>query len=729
MTAVIPLSVIVPAHDEETVIARCLRALLDGAERGELELIVVCNGCRDDTAAIARSVAPEATVVELPLRSKTAALNTGDRLATRFPRFYVDADVTVDIEALRATAAVLRTDGVLCASPRVRYGLTGRPWLVRSYFQVWRQLPYLNQETVGCGVYGLSEVGRARFSDFPDIIADDQFVLQHFDVSERKCLRDVAFDAQAPYRVGDLLATRRRVYRGNRELDGVRTPSRAAGGVGRVWLRVVCRPSSTLPALAYAAVCVTAKMSASLPHAGWERDESSRRRSEATDSAPVPEQGATHGAPAPPLFGRGGEQTRPAVCYVVSRYPAPSHTFVLREVQALRGLGVEVTTFSVRRPDRAELLCDADRREAAQTTNLLPVSPGRLLRVHAGLWRRSPTGWLRALGEAVRSSPPGARALLWQLFYLAEAGLLFDACSQAGTRRLHAHLANVAADVAWLATRIGRHLEPGGGWSWSFTMHGPTEFSEVVRYNLARKVAAADDVVCISDYCRSQLMRLVPSEEWSKLQVLRCGVDTAEFGFTTRPGRDGGVLTVLTVGRLVPDKGHAVLLEAASRLLRAGRHDLRYLIAGAGPLRGDLEGEIKRLGLGSHVTLLGACGQDSLVGLFRQADLFCLPSFAEGLPIVLMEAMATGLPVVATSVAAVAEIVQDGVTGIVVPAGHPERLAEALALLADSPERREEMGRVARLRVEDDYDLHRNVGQLARWMFPARWSDETMATR
>ena len=157
---VVPISVIIPAHNEAAVIERCLRALTAGALLGELEVIIVCNGCTDDTAAVARAVCPDATIIELPAASKPAALNAGDQRATRFPRIYLDADVELSIEAARETARTLDDTGTMCAAPAAEFQLAGRPKLIRRYYRVWQQLPYVTEDMVGSGVYGLSEAGR-----------------------------------------------------------------------------------------------------------------------------------------------------------------------------------------------------------------------------------------------------------------------------------------------------------------------------------------------------------------------------------------------------------------------------------------------------------------------------------------------------------------------------------------------------------------------------------------
>ena len=192
-----------------------------------------------------------------------------------------------------------------------------------------------------------------------------------------------------------------------------------------------------------------------------------------------------------------------AVAYLSSLYPAISHTFILREVRALRELGARVESISVRPADEADLLSRADRDEASTTATILPAGPGRVIAAHGAALLRSPARYLHTLREALRMARPGWRGRLWQLFYFAEAGLAAQICRRRGVRHVHAHFANVGADVALLVTRLG-----GEGWSWSFTMHGPTEFSEVDGHKLAEKTADARFVACISEYCRSQLIRL-----------------------------------------------------------------------------------------------------------------------------------------------------------------------------------------------------------------------------
>lgn len=275
-----PVSVIVPAHDEARVIGRCLDRLLDGAEPDEVEIVVVCNGCTDGTAEVASRTAPDATVVELAVASKHAALNEGDRIAHRFPRFYVDADVELDIEALRTTADMLAAGDALCAAPAPRFDTDACPWYIRQFFRVFERMPFLSGAgVVGTGVYALSAEGRARFDEFPAITADDQFVMDRFEVGERRTVRSATFVVHPPRTLGNLLKTRRRTYRGNRELRRTCTPAEAPDSHnGRALARLFAQRDTRWSVPVYVAISVAAKTRAARAPAEveWERDVSTR---------------------------------------------------------------------------------------------------------------------------------------------------------------------------------------------------------------------------------------------------------------------------------------------------------------------------------------------------------------------------------------------------------------------------------------------------------------------
>jgi glycosyltransferase involved in cell wall biosynthesis len=279
-------SIVIPAHNEEQLIGTCLTTLLTGADEGELEIVVVANGCRDRTAERARAVDPAVQVVEIARGSKPLALNTGDHAVTAFPRFYIDADVQVGIVAIRKVVAALRAGDTLAAAPRMELDLAGRPWRVRAFYETWSKLHYVTDAHIGSGVYAVSEAGRARFGRFPDIVADDMFIHSLFDPSERVSVRDAEFVDRAPLTLRGLLRIKGRAAAGNfeyrakyadqaRHADGANRPRAAGAGA-------LVRDPKAWPALAlYTAVYVAAQIRGwwkfrfgDLRH--WDRDDSAR---------------------------------------------------------------------------------------------------------------------------------------------------------------------------------------------------------------------------------------------------------------------------------------------------------------------------------------------------------------------------------------------------------------------------------------------------------------------
>jgi glycosyltransferase involved in cell wall biosynthesis len=400
------------------------------------------------------------------------------------------------------------------------------------------------------------------------------------------------------------------------------------------------------------------------------------------------------------------------VAYLMSHYPAISHAFLVREIEHVRADGIDLETLSIHRTESGDLLAEADRRAAATTVSVLPTTFGRLLRAHLGALLRSPRRYVATLALALSTGAPGARERLWHLFYFAEAMLLLRHCRRAGIAHIHAQFADSATDVAMLVThyRRGQRID-GLECSWSLSVHGSAEFYEISRHALATKLAHARFAVAISDFGRSQLMRLTPSDRWPHIHVVRCGVDLQVYvppaGHTTSSGDP----EILFVGRLLHSKGLPLLFDAMTELDRRGLK-VRAMIVGDGPARQEFEGAARQLGLGGRVSFLGAVGQDGIRELYADADIFCLPSFAEGIPVVVMEAMAMGLPVVTTRIMGIPELVDDGTDGLLVPPGRVDPLVEALERLLRSPEERREMGRAARQKVRRDYDVAQSAQRM-----------------
>nr|WP_308918173.1 glycosyltransferase [Jannaschia sp. LMIT008] len=355
---------------------------------------------------------------------------------------------------------------------------------------------------------------------------------------------------------------------------------------------------------------------------------------------------------------------------------------------------------------------DALRAEQAATFAVLEAarSPRRLLGAQARTFARAPRRWLGAAALAWRMRPPGAKAALWQGFYLLEAGVLADRLHAIGADHLHNHFADSSCSVAMLAARIA-------GLPFSFTLHGPAEFFAPHHWRLDEKVARAAFVACISHFARSQAMLFSDQGHWNRLRIVHCGVDPdrlpARGPAAARAGAEAGACHVVFVGRLAGVKGAPLLLDALARL--ASDHPgLRATLVGDGPERPALEARAAALGLGDRVAFTGYLSQSGVADTLGVADMLVLPSFAEGVPVVLMEAMATGLPVVTTRIAGVPELVEDGVSGLLVAPGDGAGLARAMDALARDPGRAAAMGRAGRAKVVAEFALPREAAWLRR---------------
>ena len=272
-------SIVIPAYNESATIQRCLSSLTEIITSGEAEVVVVCNGCHDDTADKARTVA-DVRVIELERASKASALNAGDAAVTAFPRIYLDADIEVSADALRATADVL--DKVPCAAPRAEIELLGRPWAVRAFYKTWVRTPFMQSNVVGNGIYGLSESGRRRFGVFPEVSGDDLFIYSLFSETERRCLGNAIFTLRPPKNLRSLIKVRTRIYSGNEELAHMRkeTGQSTSGSVKQI-IKAVRTPSDVLNVTTYLAINSIAKFRASRKFrdsksVAWERDNSTR---------------------------------------------------------------------------------------------------------------------------------------------------------------------------------------------------------------------------------------------------------------------------------------------------------------------------------------------------------------------------------------------------------------------------------------------------------------------
>lgn len=403
------------------------------------------------------------------------------------------------------------------------------------------------------------------------------------------------------------------------------------------------------------------------------------------------------------------QQSGPRLAYLVSQYPAFSHTFILREIACLRRHGFTIDVASINPPDRPlGQLTEDERCEAESTLYVKRQSLGRVFGTLLWSLLRHPSGFARSLVYCWRLARFDIGRLVFNHFYWIEALLIGRWMESHRLRHLHVHFATPAATVA-LIVRQAFPIE------YSITVHGPDEFYDVTAHHLREKMIHAKFVLCISHFARSQLMKLSPSACWDKFHVCRLGVDPALFHPAgSRVERDG--FTVLSVGRLAEAKGHPILLRAIRRIVESGRAALRLILVGGGPLQRELADWVARNRLSEIVTLTGPIDQDHIRELYAQADCFALASFAEGIPVVLMEAMAMELPCVTTHITGIPELIRDGRDGLLVAPGDEKSLAEALQRLMEDPELRERLGRAGRARVEADYQLEQNMAFLARTM-------------
>ncbi|MEP1356253.1 MAG: glycosyltransferase family 4 protein [Tateyamaria sp.] len=383
------------------------------------------------------------------------------------------------------------------------------------------------------------------------------------------------------------------------------------------------------------------------------------------------------------------------IAYLTGEYPAISHTFILREIAALRTRGLQISTCSIRRTGDEHSRGEAEKEAVSTTFYVLQHArnPAVLLPALALALTRPIYMW-RSIRLAWTTRPAGLRAALYQLFYLVEAMVLARHLLRKDVTHLHNHFGNSSCSVAMLTSTLS-------GIPFSYTMHGPTIFFEPRKWRIDTKIARARFVACISHFCRSQGMIFSSPAHWHKLRIVHCAVAPEEYKpkANSAPGK-----RIIFVGRLAAVKGVRVLLEAFEKV-HADHPSAELVLVGDGMERADIETHANALGCREKVRFTGYLSQTEVAEELARADLFALPSFAEGVPVVLMEAMASQLPVVATRIAGIPELVEDGTSGLVVPPGNVEAFAQALHRLLDDPGGRMRMGSAGRAKVETEYNL------------------------
>jgi colanic acid/amylovoran biosynthesis glycosyltransferase len=383
------------------------------------------------------------------------------------------------------------------------------------------------------------------------------------------------------------------------------------------------------------------------------------------------------------------------LAYLVNQYPKVSHTFIRREIAAIEELGVPVERFSIR-PTLEHLDDAADQVERERTRVVLGA--GALGLARAVMWSCliRPAAFVRAMGLALRTGARSESGILRHLIYLGEACALARWLHASGCTHLHAHFGTNPTTVAMLCQELG-------GPPFSFTVHGPEEFDKADLIGLAAKIQKSAFVVAVSSFGLSQLYRRAPFTTWPKLHVVRCGVDDS-FVQSTRT-QVPQASRLVCVGRLCEQKGQLLLVEAAAKLAAEGLA-FELVLVGDGEMRAEVERAIQRHGLDGSIRITGWADGARVRSEILAARALVLPSFAEGLPVVLMEALALGRPVITTYIAGIPELVESGHSGWLVPAGSIEALTSAMreALTAPVAELTE-MGAWGRRRVSELHDV------------------------
>jgi colanic acid/amylovoran biosynthesis glycosyltransferase len=391
------------------------------------------------------------------------------------------------------------------------------------------------------------------------------------------------------------------------------------------------------------------------------------------------------------------------IAYLVNQYPKVSHSFIRREILALESRGFEVQRFALRGWD--DVLADpADAEERQRTRYVLRAGMFALLMGVISTFARAPRRFLTALGLALRMARHAERALPYHLAYLAEACRVAAWLRESGAVHLHAHFGTNSAEVAMLAHALGAP-------AYSVTVHGPEEFDAPRCLGLAEKVRRSAFVVAISAYGRSQLYRWVEPAHWPKISVVHCGLEASFHDVAPAPLPEAP--RVVCVGRLCEQKGQRLLIAAAARLAAKGVA-LEVVLAGDGELRAELESLAGELGLPHRIRITGWIGSGQVREEILAARALVLPSLAEGLPVVLMEAMALRRPVLTTYVAGIPELVRPGENGWLVPSGDVEALAAALQeVLARPAAELRAMGEAARRCALERHSIDTEAAKLA----------------
>ena len=388
--------------------------------------------------------------------------------------------------------------------------------------------------------------------------------------------------------------------------------------------------------------------------------------------------------------------------YFTNTYPRAVDTFIQREVIGLRNRGFEVFTYSVRKTDDTHDVSNLVKAEKASTFYILPVKLFELVYLNFKFLILTPKRYFKAVRMAVKTSRAGFSGTLFQLFYFQESVILAKQLLKDKIQHLHNHLGDNSGNVTLLASMLTEI-------DYSITFHGPHVFFDPEGWALGDKVKHSKFSVCISHYCKSQLMLFSDPCDWGRLNIVHCGVDPdihAKFDAKAISNR------LIYIGRLAVEKGLPILFESI-KMLREKGHVVSLMLVGDGPDRKYLEELGATLGIGAQLEFKGYASQDEIVQYLGESDIFVLPSYAEGVPVSIMEAMACGIPVVATFVGGVVELVENEISGLLVSPSDIEGLGNAIEKYLYDGNLRQSIIQKAREKIVAEYNINVEVDKLA----------------
>ena len=393
------------------------------------------------------------------------------------------------------------------------------------------------------------------------------------------------------------------------------------------------------------------------------------------------------------------------VSYFINQYPKVSHSFIRREILALERLGMTVQRIALRGL-KAVLVDPDDLSERANTKYVLDDGMLRMLLSVFKMLVSNPFKFFQAFKLALNMGWRAERPLPYHLVYFAEACQIAIWMKSFGTEHVHAHFGSNSTEVVMLAHALG-------GPPYSFTVHGPEEFDKPQALKLAEKIKHAAFVVAISSYGRSQLFRWIAHEYWHKVKIVHCGLEQSFYDVDSSASQLPKIVRLICVGRLCEQKGQLLLLEACRTLKDKGLA-FELLLAGDGEMRPEIERMVIAYDLSANVKITGWISSRQVRDEILASNAMVLPSFAEGLPVVIMEAMALKRPVISTFVAGIPELVIHGQNGWLVPAGSVAELADAIeGLLLTSAQQLKDMGEAAYSRVRQRHDIDTEAKKLA----------------